>query len=68
MEPEEVRRASEALRVRGVAAESPPEEVLEVEREKGTPGVSVVMVISPGLATYPLPIAEPSALAEAPFR
>ena len=46
MEPAEVRRASEALRVRGAAAESPLGEVLEVEREKGTPGVSAVMVIS----------------------
>ena len=51
MEPAEVRRASEALRVRGAAAESPPEEVLEVEREKGTPGVSAVMVISEPAAT-----------------
>ena len=32
IEPEEVRRAFEALRVRGAAAESPLGEVLEVER------------------------------------
>ena len=51
IEPEEVRRASEALRVRGAAAESPPEEVLEVEREKGTPAVSAVMVIAAPAAT-----------------
>ena len=50
MEPEEVRRASETLRVRGAAAESPLGEVLEVEREKGTPGVSAVMVMTPSEA------------------
>ena len=51
MDPEEARRASEALRVRGAAAESPLGEVLDVEREKGTPAVSAVMVISAPAAT-----------------